>query len=187
MAIIAKAIGVGAKLTAVAGREEVMKALLPRGNGAFAEKGEKVFQSGTYNDGTIVLAASIAAMKVYKKLNEKGEYQRLFQLTERLKVGIEMAFKRRGMPLHINILRPSLKLFFTNLEPSFDVYCSLDKSILQLFFISLINEGALLSWPSSGSVILSFTHTDGDIQRVIGAVNSSLDKNKFVELAGISS
>jgi len=182
LAVIAKSVAIGAKLAAVVGREEIMQVVLPRGQGAFAKKGKRVFQSGTYNDGTMALAASIATMKVYKKLNEKGEYQRLFQLTEKLKAGIEMAFKQREIPLHVNMLGPSLKLFFTDLEPSFDVYCSLDKSILQLFFVSLINEGVVLSWPSSGSVFLSFAHTDEDIERVISAVNCSLDKNAFGEI-----
>ncbi|GAI42844.1 unnamed protein product, partial [marine sediment metagenome] len=124
LAIVSKGIAAGAKFAAVLGKEEIMDTLAPKGLAASTKK--LALHGGTYIDGTMAIAAAIAAMKVYKKLKEKGEYQRLFQLAEKLKTGIEMVFKQRGMPLHINMLGPSLKLYFTNLEPSFDVYCNLD-------------------------------------------------------------
>jgi len=76
----------------------------------------------------------------------------------------------------------SITIFLTDLEPSFEVYCKLDKTILSLFFLSVINEGVLLSSLLLGLVFLSFAHTEGDIQRTISAVNNSLDKYKFKEV-----
>jgi glutamate-1-semialdehyde aminotransferase len=70
----------------------------------------------------------------------------------------------------------------SNLEPNFETFCKLDKRVTYLFFLSLIPEGVLLSWPSQGQTFLSFAHTEEDIKRVIGAVNSSLDKYKFEEV-----
>jgi len=172
LSTIAKAVASGAKMAAVVGKEEIMSSLLGGKEG-------KVFQSGTYNDGTIALAAAIATMKVYKKLNEMGEYQRLHQMGNSLKSAIETAFKERGMGCHVNNLGPSLRIFLTDLAPSFDTYCDLDQSLLYLFFIGLINEGVLLSWPSAGNIFLSFVHTEEDLQEIINAVNSCLNKNNF--------
>lgn len=179
LATISKSVAAGAKFAAVVGKEEIMNTLTPKELAASPKK--IVLHGGTYTDGTIALAAAIAAMKAYKKLKEKGEYQKLFQLAEKLKTGIEMAFKQRGVPLHINMLGPSFKLYFTNLDPNFDVYCNLDMTILSLFFLSLINEGVYLN-PAARLLYLSFVHTEGDVDQVVVAINSSLERNKFEEV-----
>lgn len=173
LAVFSKGIAAGAKLSALVGRDEIMKTLLP-------DKGKAVFHGGTFNTGTIALAAAIATLKVYKRLSEKGEYQRLFQLTDKLKAGIEMAFKKRGVPCHVNMLGPYLKTFLTDLEPNFEAYCDLDPRVPDLLFTSLIPEGI---WPYvRRSIFLSFAHTDEDIEKIIGAINNSFDKYKFQEV-----
>ena len=68
-------------------------------------------------------------MKVYKELNEKGEYQRLFEIASILKSGIEDAFSSRGIRCHVNNMGPSLKTLLTDFEPGFDAYCNLDKRV----------------------------------------------------------
>lgn len=134
------------------------------------------------NDGTMALAAAIATMKVYKKLNEKNEYKRLRQWGHRLSKTIEGAFKERGLPCHVNNLGPSLKIWLTDLEPNFEKYCNLDRHVVYLFLLSLMPDGVFLSVPSSGSIFLSFAHTEEDMQRIISAVNSSLDEYKFEDV-----
>ncbi len=173
LAVFSKGIAAGAKLSALVGGDEIMGTLLP-------DKGKAVFHGGTFNTGTIALAAAIATLKVYKRLSEKGEYQRLFQLADKLKAGIEMAFKKRGVPCHVNMLGPYLKTFLTDLEPNFEAYCDLDPRVPDLLFTSLIPEGI---WPYvRRSIFLSFAHTDEDIEKIIGAINNSFDKYKFQEV-----
>jgi glutamate-1-semialdehyde 2,1-aminomutase len=181
LTILSKAIAAGGKLAALVGKEQVMATLAPRGLGLSTSLGVKklAIQSGTYIDGTIALSSAIAALKSYKKLNEKGEYQRLFQLTGKLKAGIEMTLKEKGIPCHINMLGPLFKVFFTDLEPSFETYCNLDPTVLGLFVMSLVSEGVL---PYGSFFFTSFAHTEEDVQRIIGAVNTSLDKYKFLEV-----
>ena len=173
LAVYSKAIAAGEKLGAVAGKEDMMSVI---------HSGKAVSQSGTFVDGIPALAAAIAAMKVYKKLNEKGEYQKLFQLSDKLKWGIKKAFGQREIPCHVNQIGPCLHLYITDLEPRFEAYCNLDKRISYLFFLSLISEGVFLSWPSAEMTFLSFAHTDEDVQRVIDSINSSLSKYKFEEV-----
>ncbi|MFC1914809.1 aspartate aminotransferase family protein [Chloroflexota bacterium] len=171
LATFSKAIASGAKLSALAGRTEIMNALLP------GEGRKAAFHGGTFNTGTIALAAAIATLKVYKRLGKSGEYQRLFQRAENLKAGIEMIFRKRGVPCHINMLGPYLKVFFTDVKPSFEAYCELDPTVPDLFFLSLIPQGI---WPYvRRSILLSFAHTDGDIEKITGAINSSFDEYGF--------
>ena len=176
LAVFAKGIASGAKLAVLVGKEKVMSVLIP---GELSTETVKVVSHGaTFVDGTMALGAALATLKAYKKLNEKGEYQRLFQLTEKLKTGMEMAFKKSGIPCHINMLGPMLKIFLTDLQPSFDVYCRLDTTASELLALSLISEGIWLI-PKAVGMFLSFAHTDEDIEKIICAVDNCLDKNKF--------
>jgi len=182
MACYAKGIAGGAKFGAFVGKKEMMDTLIPSGLSAYTGKGKSVFQSGTYNDGIEGMAGAMAAIKVYRKLSEKGEYKKLHERAAKLSKAIETAFKERGIGCHVNYFGPSLKIYITDLEPSFETYCNLDRTILYLFFVSLINHGIILSWPSAGSIFLSFQHTDKDIEKTIEAVRESLNRNKFEEV-----
>jgi glutamate-1-semialdehyde 2,1-aminomutase len=173
LAVLAKCIAAGAKFAAVVGKEEFMEVFTPP-----SLKAGAVYHGQTYVDGTMAIAAAIAAIKIYKKLSAQGEYQRIFKLAERLGAGIETAFKQRSLPIHINIFGPSIQLALTNLEPDFDVYCNLDKTISTLFFLSLIAEGVYVL-PSMPRIYVSFVHSESDVQKVIDAANASLKKNRF--------
>lgn len=181
LACYSKSIAGGAKFAAFMGKEEIMERLVPDGFSAYTGGGKSVFQSGTYNDGMAAIAGALAAIKVYKKLSEKGEYEKLHKRTANLAKAIEIAFKERRIGCQVNCLGASLKIFLTDLEPSFETYCKLDRMVLFLFFLSLINHGIILSWPSSGSIFLSFVHTDEDNEKIIEAVNLSLEKYRFEE------
>jgi glutamate-1-semialdehyde 2,1-aminomutase len=182
LACYSKGIGAGVKFAALVGKEEIMDRFVPPGFGAFSKQEKTVFHSGTYNDGTGAIAGALAAIRFYKKLNDMGEYRKLHERTTRLAKGIETSFKKRGIGCHVNHLGPSLKLFITDLEPSFEAYCKLDQTVRFLFFLSLINQGILLSWPSSGSIFLSFIHMDEDLEKIIDAVDISFKKYRFEEV-----
>lgn len=179
LAVFAKSIASGAKLAAIVGKEGLMSLTTPKGIGITGGGEGTCFQSGTYNDGTIAIAAAIATLKIYKKLNEKGEYEKLHQRTRRLKSAIETAFMQRGIGCHVNSIGNLCSMYLTDLEPNYDAYCNLDNRLRYLFFLSLIPEGVFLTIPSSGFIFLSFVHTEEDLQSIIGAINSSLDKYKF--------
>jgi glutamate-1-semialdehyde 2,1-aminomutase len=183
LAVFAKAFDGGGKCSALVGKKEVMSILGPKGS-PFVPEGKKLaIHAGTYIDSTVGLAAATASMKVYKRLNGSGEYQKLFERSRRLKEGIEAAFEKRSMPLHINMCGPYLKLFFTDLKPTFEAYCKLDVTIHILFWLALISEGIYLN-PSLRSILLSFVHTDQDVQKAIDAVHSALDRHNFEEVLG---
>jgi len=178
---LSKAIAAGGKLAAVAGREDVMRTLSPRGLVPTGATRKLALHGGTYLDGSVALAASIAALRTYKRLGDAGQYRKLSEQTEKLKTGIEEAFKQRELPVHVNRLGSMMRLFITPLEPSFEVYSSLDTTLVELFCTSLMTEGIFLTNPSLRAIFLSFVHTEEDIQRIIDAVHESLDRFNFKE------
>lgn len=178
IATFAKALGAGEKLAAVAGREDVMRVLDPErpAGTPFA------FQSGTGNDGTAALAAGVAAIAMYEELGHSGGYERLGALAQRLAEGLRKAFATRGVPFHANQHGPMLQLFLSDAAPCFEAFAGLPAEPLQLFYLALINEGVLLSLPTSNHIYLSFAHTDEDISTVLDATARVLDRNDFAGL-----
>ena len=71
----------------------------------------RVFQSGTANDGTAAIAASIGAINTYRDLDADSRYEHLFTIGEKLAGGIRQAFKKRHIPCHVNQLGPMLQIF----------------------------------------------------------------------------
>jgi glutamate-1-semialdehyde 2,1-aminomutase len=172
---LAKALGAGEKLAAVAGREACMRNLDPfRPTGTPA-----VFQSGTGNDGTAGLAAGAAAVTTYAALERAGEYVRLHGLARRLAAGLTAAFAAHGVPFHANQHGPMLQLFLSADRPSFEAYAGLPGGPIQSFYLALINEGILLSLPTSNHIYLSFAHTEADIDRVIEKASVVLNTYDF--------
>lgn len=175
---LGKAIAAGEKLAAVAGRKEIMQVVDPLA----AEGTPRVFQSGTANDGTAAIAASIGAINAYRDLDANNQYKRLFEIGERLAGGILQAFRTRDIPCHVNQLGPMLQIFLSAEDPTFENYIGLDPQVLSLFFLALINEGVILTLPTSGHIYLSFAHTADDIEEIIQKVNLVLDKYDFSSL-----
>lgn len=172
---LAKALGAGEKLAAVVGREEFLRTLDPnRPAGTPA-----VFQSGTGNDGTAALAAGAAAVATYREHERAGEYQRLNALAERLASGLTAAFAARGVPFHANQQGPMLQIFLTDASPRFATFAALPTGPVQFLYLALINEGVLLSLPTSNHIYLSFAHTVAEIDRVLASTATVLDRYDF--------
>ena len=178
LATLGKAVAAGEKLAAVAGREEIMRVVDPLA----AAGTPRVFQSGTANDGTAAIAASIGAINAYRDLDADNRYGHLFATGERLAEGIRQAFRTRNIPCHVNQLGSMLQIFLSAEEPAFENYIGLDPQVLSLFFLALINEGVILTLPTSGHIYLSFAHTHEDMDEIIRKVNLVLNKYDFSSL-----
>jgi glutamate-1-semialdehyde 2,1-aminomutase len=175
LATYAKALGAGEKLAAVVGREDVMQGLDPNRPASVAA----VFQSGTGNDGTCALAAGLVAVRTYRNLDRSGGYAALHRRAERLARGITQAFRKHGVPCHVNQLGPMLQLFLSDAEPGFTAFSRIPPGPLELLYLAMISEGVLLSLPASNHVYLSFAHSDEDIARILEKVTVVLDQYDF--------
>lgn len=175
LATFGKALGAGEKVSAVVGREAIMRSLDP--NRPPGTPG--VFQSGTSNDGTSGLAAARAAVDTYERLGQQGDYAALEARAVRLADGLRAAFHSAGVPHHVNQLGPMLQLFFSDRKPGFESFAGMPNSPIALFYLAMINEGILLSLPTSNHIYLSFAHSDDDISRAIAAAEKVLADYDF--------
>lgn len=178
LAVYAKGMAAGGKLAALVGKKNIMSPLVPAE--ITTQKEITITHGATFVDGTAAFAAAIASLKAYKEMKKSGGYKRLFQMSEELKMGIELALQKCGVPCHINALGGCLKVYLTNLAPSFEVYSNLDTTVRDLFALSLIPEGVKVM-PKGGRVYLSFAHTTEDIQAIIDSAKKSAERYRFHE------
>ena len=178
---LAKALSGGERLAAVVGSAEIMQVTDPRAE----EDVARVFQSGTGNDGTFGLAAALGAIGEYERLEKAGEYEALWHRVEGLEVAIRAAFQKHGIGIHVNRLCSLMQLFITDLEtdlePQYEDYVGLDNTLLDLLHLALINEGVILSLPTSDHVYFSFVHNQAAFDEISTALTTVLEKYPFAE------
>ena len=176
---LGKALSCGEKLGAVAGSSRVMSVTDPLA----PADAPHVFQSGTGNDGTLALACAAAALEQYRQLDAAGEYGRLSRDVETLKTSLLNIFAEAGVGVHINSLASMMQLYLTDEAPSFERYASLSSDLLELLYLGLINEGVMLSLPTSNHVYFSFAHSKDDFAQIEHAARVVLRKYPFAAAA----
>ena len=176
---LAKALSGGERLAAVVGSAEIMKVTDPRAE----EDVARVFQSGTGNDATFALAAALGAIGEYERLEKAGEYEALWHRVEGLEVAIRATFEKHGIGIHVNRLCSLMQLFITDLEtglePRYEHYVGLDSAPLDLLHLALINEGVILSLPTSDHIYFSFMHDEAAFDEISAALTTVLEKYPF--------
>lgn len=157
---MAKALAAGEKLALVAGKREIMSVVNPR-----AEVGTpRVFQSGTVNDGPAALASASAALREYRRLHADGEYEKLEHQTGLVRRALEEGFHEAGIPCQVNHLASMLQIHLGANDYSFETSQGQDTRVLQLFYLALINQGVILSLPTSNHIYFSFAHSGKDFE-----------------------
>jgi glutamate-1-semialdehyde 2,1-aminomutase len=152
-----KAMGNGFAVSALAGKRELMEL------GGLHHNKERVFLlSTTHGAENHSLAAAIQTMKIYRRDNVV-EY--LYRQGERLRSGINRAIESLDLVGYFEVLgRPSNLIYATrdqSRQPS--------QSFRALFLQETIQRGLL-----APSLVISFSHTDADIDRTIDAIGESL-------------
>ena len=179
LSTFAKALCAGEKLGAVVGRKEFMDVLDPqRGRGK-----PRVFQSGTTNDATNALAATLGSLDEFVRIESDDGFTKLANRTRDLATGISDIFKSHGIPHHINHLGSMLQLFLAQkTTPSFAAYSGIDGRPLYLFTLALLAEGVLFALPGSTHVYLSFCHSDEDMESILRGTRNVLERHDFRSL-----
>jgi glutamate-1-semialdehyde 2,1-aminomutase len=152
-----KAMGNGFSISALVGKREIMEL-----GGLFHDK-EKVFLlSTTYGAETHTLAAAIATMKIYKS---ELVIEHLFRQGERLIEGIDQSVQEHNLEGYFGTIgKPCNLLFFTrdnDKEPS--------QPMRALFLQEIIKRGII-----APSLVVSYSHTDEDIDRTLDVFNEAL-------------
>jgi glutamate-1-semialdehyde 2,1-aminomutase len=152
-----KAMGNGFAISALVGRKDVMEL------GGLQHDKERVFLlSTTFGAESHALAAALATIKVYE---EEGVVERLYQQGERLAAGVKQAIEASGVKGYFEVLGKPCNLIFATLDPQ----GNRSQAYRALFMQEMIRRGII-----GPSFVVSYSHTDADIDRTIEAVCESL-------------
>lgn len=152
-----KALGNGFSISALVGKKEIMEL------GGLRHNKEKVFLlSTTYGAETHSLAAAIATMKIYKA---EPVIEHLYRQGERLIQGIAQSVQEQHLEGYFGTIGKSCNLLFytrdDNKQPS--------QPFRTLFLQEIIKRGII-----APSLVVSYSHTDTDIDQTLEAINEAL-------------
>ena len=153
-----KALGNGFAISALLGKREIMKL------GGFDHDRDRVFLlSTTHGAETHALAAALAVMDVYRR---EPVIQTLHRQGTRLKAGVQAAARRHGLGGIFQLAGRSSNLVYVCRDrdgiPS--------QTFRTLFLQETIRRGIL-----APSLVVSYSHSDDDIDRTIEAIDGALD------------
>jgi glutamate-1-semialdehyde 2,1-aminomutase len=157
LATYGKALANGFSVSALAGRREIMEL------GGSRHKRERVFLlSTTHGAESHELAAAIATMDFYEQHNV---VERLYTQGARLRTGIEQRASSLGLSKHFGVISRDVNLlYFTrdgNLEPN--------ARLRTLFLQEIMARGVI-----APSFVVSYSHTDADIDRTLDVIHDAL-------------
>jgi glutamate-1-semialdehyde 2,1-aminomutase len=152
-----KALGNGFSISALVGKREIMKL------GGFDHHGERVFLlSTTHGAEYSSLAAAIETMRIYRR---EPVIQYLWRQGDRLAAGIRKAASEYHLEDYIPVLGRACCLVYGSRDQ--------DKQPSQpfrtLLMQELIRRGILAT-----SLVVSYSHTDGDIDKTIDAFQGAM-------------
>ena len=153
-----KAVANGFSFSVTCGKKELMRL------GSRDRDTDNVFLlSTTHGAETPSLAAAMATMHVYKT---EPVIEHLYRQGKRLAVGFTQAIHRHHLEGLVDVFGPPCNLLFGTKDP--------DKKPSQefrsLFLQETIRRGVLMP-----SLVVSYSHTDSDIDRTIDAIDGALE------------
>jgi glutamate-1-semialdehyde 2,1-aminomutase len=158
MSTFGKAVANGFALSAICGKREIMRL------GSRERPGDNVFLlSTTHGAETPSLAAAIRTMEIYKS---EPVVEHLYRQGERLKAGFMQAVRRHGLERYVELFGRPCNLFFGTKGP--DNLPS--QAFRTLFLQETIRRGVLMP-----SLVVSYSHSDDDIDRTVAAIDGALE------------
>jgi glutamate-1-semialdehyde 2,1-aminomutase len=154
-----KALSNGFSVSALAGKREFMRL----GGLDHYDKPRVFLLSTTHGAETHALAAAIATMRTYR---DEPVIEHLYRQGTRLRAGAEEVIRRHGLSNHVKIAgRPCCLLYGTldrDGKPS--------QAYRSLFLQETIKRGVIMP-----SLVVSYSHTDADVDVTIDAVDGALE------------
>lgn len=153
-----KALGNGFSVSALVGRRQIMEL------GGLQQDQERVFLLSTTHGGeTHALAAALAVMGVY---TSEPVIETLYRQGERLSHGVRQVAEARGVAASFGVQGRACNLvFFTRDRDGVP-----SQSLRTLFIQEMLKNGVL-----APSFVVSYSHSDEDIDRTIAAVDGALE------------
>jgi glutamate-1-semialdehyde 2,1-aminomutase len=154
-----KALSNGFSVSALAGKREFMRL----GGLDHTDKPRVFLVSTTHGAEMHALAAAMAVMQIYRS---EPVIEHLYQQGTRLRTGAEDVIKRRGLSKYMKIAgRPCCLLY-----GALDRDGKPSQAYRSLFLQETIKRGVLMP-----SLVVSYSHTDADIDATIDAIDGALE------------
>ena len=158
MTTLGKIIGGGLPVGAYGGRREIMEMVAPSG---------PVYQAGTLSGNPLAMAAGLATLRIALA---SETHERLEELGERWKSGLEAAASQGDVPYTINGVGSMVSLFFTE-GPVRDFASAArsDTGAFKDFFWHMLSRGVYLAPSQYEAGFISAAHTDEDLDKTFEA------------------
>jgi glutamate-1-semialdehyde 2,1-aminomutase len=164
LTVLAKAMGGGFPVSALAGREQL---LALTGDG-------RVLHGGTYNTNVVSTAAALA---VLGELRRGGEqlYAQLQAVGSTLIDGLRGLAEQSGLDLHVQGFPAVFNTCFLDTDEVFDfrAYAHQDADLQRLFLEALQDRGVRVT--GRGTWFLSTAHGEEDVEETLKAAEAALD------------
>lgn len=157
MSTFGKAVANGFSVSAICGKKELMRL------GSREREQDDVFLLSTTHGAEVCsLAAAIATMAVYRA---EPVVEHLHRQGERLSQGLKQSAARHGLERHFELSGRACNLLYGTKGPDGKP----SQAFRTLFLQETIRRGVLMP-----SLVVSYSHSDEDIDKTIDAVNRSL-------------
>ncbi|MDQ3793694.1 MAG: glutamate-1-semialdehyde 2,1-aminomutase, partial [Actinomycetota bacterium] len=164
---LGKVIGGGLPVGAYGGRREIMDLIAPAG---------PVYQAGTLSGNPLAMAAGLATLRA---AGGPGFYERLEELGERWRRGMQEAASAGAIPFTINQLGSMVSIFFTaGPVTDFASAAGSDTGAFKDFFWHMISRGVYLAPSQYEAGFISAAHSEEDLERIFDAAREWFAKTE---------
>lgn len=169
---LAKSIGNGFPLSAIAGKKDIIELLSPKGT---------VFQGSTYAGNPISVTAGIATLEKLREV-KNDLYPKLSRFSDTLSNGIKDHIRDLKLNARVNNISSMFQLFFTGgqIKNASNVRQS-NQVLYKRLFDELLKSGIFIPPSQFETCFISYSHDDDDMDRTIEAFANGLTKVKNSE------
>ncbi len=158
MTCLGKIIGGGLPVGAFGGKREIMEQVAPSG---------PIYQAGTLSGNPLAMTAGLATLRA---TSEPGFYERLEELGERWRRGMQEVAGEGDVPFTINQVGSMASIFFTGgAVTNFDSAARSDTKAFKDFFWHMLRCGIYLAPSQYEAGFISSAHSEEDFEKTFEA------------------
>ncbi len=158
MTCLGKIIGGGLPVGAFGGKREIMEQVAPSG---------PIYQAGTLSGNPLAMTAGLATLRA---TSEPGFYERLEELGERWRRGMQEVAGEGDVPFTINQVGSMASIFFTGGPvTNFDSAARSDTKAFKDFFWHMLRCGIYLAPSQYEAGFISSAHSEEDLEKTFEA------------------
>lgn len=159
LATLGKIIGGGLPVGAFGGKRKYMKRVAPCGD---------IYQAGTLSGNPLAMAAGLATLQKLKT----ADYAALEEKTASFARNLLETLKAKGVPVQVPTIASMFSVFFSKTPvASFAEAQKADGRLYTKFYKQMREQGVFLAPSPFETGMLSFTHTDADLEKTLEAAS----------------